>query len=50
MYHNVTYAPQIQDISRTEARGQSHSDSKTVCDTPQPEDVSTHQMWNSYLK
>ena len=50
MYHNVTNAPQIQDISRTEARGQSHSDSKTVCDTPQPEDVSTHQMWNSYLK
>ena len=35
MCHNVTNAPKDKDISRTEARGQGHSDSKTVCDTPQ---------------
>ena len=34
--------PQRQDISRTDARGQNHSDPKTVCDTPQPQDVFTH--------
>ena len=23
---------------------------KTVCDTPQPQDVFTHLIWDSYLK
>ena len=29
---------QRQDISRTEARGQGHSDPKTKCDTPQSQE------------
>ena len=33
---------QKQDISTTEARGQGHSDPKTVCDTQQPQDIFTH--------
>ena len=32
---------QRQDITRTETRGQGHSDMKTVCDTLQPQDVYT---------
>ena len=27
-----------------------HSDPQTVCDTLQPQDLSTHQMWGSYVK
>ena len=37
-------------FSRTETRGQGHSDLETVCDTSQLQDVSTHQIWGSYLK
>ena len=35
-------APKRQNTSRTKARGQSHSNLKTVCGTLQPQDVSTH--------
>ena len=31
-------------------RGQCHSDPRMVCDTWPPQDTSTHQIWNSYLK
>ena len=31
-------------------QGQGHSDPKMVRDTPPSQDVSTHQIWNSYLK
>ena len=34
-------------FSRTEARGQGHSELETVCD---PQDVCTHQIWDSYVK
>ena len=46
MCHNVKNA-----FSRVGARGQghSHSDPKTVCDTPRPQGVSTHQIWDPYL-
>ena len=47
---NVTNARKDEGISRTEARGQGHSDSKKVCDTLQPQDVFTHYIWDSYLK
>ena len=30
--------------------GQGHSDSKIVCNTLQPKDEPTHQIWNTYLK
>ena len=33
--------PQRQDISRTEARGQGHSDPIEKCETTQHQDVST---------
>ena len=46
----MTNAPKDEDISRTEARCQGHSDSKTVCDTLQPKDVLSHLIWDSYLK
>ena len=47
MCHNVTNAPR-HDFSRKVAKGQ--SDSKTVRDTAQPQGVSTHQIWDPYLK
>ena len=37
-------------FSRTNARGQGHSDPKTVHNTLQPQGVSTHEIWDSYLK
>ena len=45
MFHNVTNAPK-DIISRIEARGQGHSDPKTVRNTPRPQGVSTHQIWD----
>ena len=42
MCHSVTNAPKDENISRTEAKGHGHSYSKTVCDTPRPQDVFTH--------
>ena len=48
MCHNVTNVPQSK--IETEAKGQCHSDPKTVCDTPQPQDVATLLIWDSYLK
>ena len=38
------------DFFRAEARGQGHRDLDTKCDTPQLQDVSAHQTWDSYLK
>ena len=35
------------DLSRTEARGQGHSDAETVVDTLRPKDVSTYQILES---
>ena len=36
--------------TRTEARGQGQCDRKIVCQTQQPQAVSTFQVWDSYLK
>ena len=54
---NLGSLPQIileicsrHDFSRIEARGQGHSDPKIVCNTLGPQGVSTHQIWDSYLK
>ena len=41
MCQNVTNAPKDENISRTEARGQGHIDSKTERDTRPPQDIST---------
>ena len=38
------------DFSQTKARDQGQSDPEAVCDTPQPQSVSIHQIWDSYLK
>ena len=40
------------NLSRTAARGQGHSDplAERICDTSQPQDVSTDKIWDSYLK
>ena len=38
------------EFPRTDARGQGHSDPKTHCDTLRPQDVSTYQILDSYLK
>ena len=48
--HNVTYAPKDNFFSRIEARGQGHRDPMTVCDTQRPQGVSSHQIWDPYLK
>ena len=37
------------DLSRTEDRGQGHSELETVVDTLWPNDVSTYQIWEFYL-
>ena len=37
-------------FSRIEARGQGHSDSKIVCNTPRLQGVASHQIWDSHLK
>ena len=50
MRQNVTNAPKDTIFLKNEAKGQGHSDSKTVRDTSRPQDVSTHQIWNPYLK
>ena len=54
---NLGSLPQIileicsrHNFSRIEARGQGHSDPKIVCNTLRPQGVSTHQIWDSYLK
>ena len=39
---------EIYDFSRTEAKG--HSDPETKCDPQWHQDVSTHQIWDSYLE
>ena len=36
--------------SSAETMSHGQSDPETVCDTLQPQDVSTHQMWGSYVK
>ena len=35
-------------LSRTGACGQGHSESETRCDTQLLQDVSTHNIWDSY--
>ena len=35
---------------QTEARSHGHSDLGTVSDALRPQDVSTNQIWDSYLK
>ena len=42
----------IWNFSRTEARGQrrGHSDTGTIHDSMRSKDVSTHQLWDSYVK
>ena len=49
MCHNLTNEHNGR-FSRIEARGQGLSDLKTVCDTQQPQGVSTHQISDPYLK
>ena len=43
--------PQRHNFSRIDVKGQdqSHNDPKTVCHTPHPQSVSTHQIWVPYL-
>ena len=43
-------SPFLRYFSKTESRNQGHVDSKTVFDTLCPQDVSTTQIWDSYVK
>ena len=48
--HKILGLCSRNNISRTEVRGQSHSGLKTSSNTLQPQDVSTHRIWELCLK
>ena len=48
--NNIGEMDHRHDFSRTEARGQGHSEPSTVCDNLRSRVVSTYQKWDSYIK
>ena len=46
----MRYAPDTKPRNEVRRQCQGRSEPKMVCNTPQYQEESTHQIWDSYLK